>query len=296
MADHIIRALLDEPLVRIVAAITTEVTREASRRHGAVGAAQIALGRVSTTGLVLATLTKGGERVTLQISGRGRFGEIMADANDAGDVRAYVQNPNEVVAAGADERVQVADGVGTHGVVQVLRDLGLKERFTGQAPLISGEIDSDVEHYLRVSEQIESALGCEVILASPTEVGTAGGVLAQCMPGSEGLDVIRDLRHKLRNGRLFDALRAHATAEEVVLDLIGGEAHRLDVLDVRPVRFHCPCNPDRVVSALEMIGREALEQMIREDGGAEVTCNFCRERYHISVEELEQMIARRSEA
>jgi molecular chaperone Hsp33 len=292
--DHIIRALVDEPLVRIVAAITTDVAREASRRHGAVGGAQIALGRASTTGLLLATLTKGGERVTLQISADGKLGEIMADANDAGDVRAYVQNPNEIVAAGADERVSLVSGVGQQGVVCVLRDLGLKERFTGQSPLIAGEIDIDVEYYLRVSEQIESALGCEVILESPTEVGKAGGLLAQCMPGSEGLDVVRDLRHKMRNGRLFDALRTCETAEDMVLQMIGGDADRLEVLDLRSVRFHCPCTAERVTTALESFDRETLEQMIREDGGAEVTCNFCRARYDVPLEELEELIAKRS--
>jgi molecular chaperone Hsp33 len=294
MGDHIIRALVDEPLVRIVAAITSEVTREASRRHGAIGGAQIALGRASTTGLLLATLTKGGERVTLQVSANGKLGEIMADATDAGDVRAYVQNPNEIVAAGADERVSLAGGVGIQGVVCVLRDLGLKERFTGKAPLIAGEIDVDVEHYLRVSEQVESALGCEVILDSPTEVGKAAGVLAQCMPGSEGLDVVRDLRHKMRNGKLFEALHDCETAEDLVLQLLGGDPRRLDVLDIRPVRFHCPCSAERVLAALQTFGRDPLEEMIREDGGAEVTCNFCRERYAVSKQALEEMLANRS--
>src|SRR5262245_58477514 len=119
MGDHIIRALVDEPLVRIVAAVTTDVTREAVRRHQAVGGAQIALGRATTTGLLLATLTKGGERVTMQISADGRFGEIMADATDAGDVRGYLQHPHHIVAADADERVSLVAGVGSHGVVSV---------------------------------------------------------------------------------------------------------------------------------------------------------------------------------
>ena len=285
--------LVEQPLVRVVAAVTTRVSQEAARRHGAVAGAQVALGRAATTGLLLATLTQGNERVTLQVSGDGPLGEIVVDANGEGDVRAYVQHPGELVAAGQNERVSVARGVGGRGTVSVLRDLDLKERFTGQAPIISGEIDSDVEYYLRTSEQIESALGCEVVLESTTEVGSSAGVLAQCMPGEDGLPLVRELRHKFRNGALFDLVRDLETAEDIARGLLGRFADSLDVLDLRGVRFSCPCSVKRVASALELISHDTLERMIREDGGAEVTCNFCRERYDISKQHLEELLEKR---
>lgn len=288
--------LVEEPLVRVVAAVTTDLCREAARRHGAVAGAQIALGRAATSGTLLATLTKGYERLTMKVSGSGPLGELVVDAHGNGDVRAYVQHPGELVAAGVDARTALARGVGVRGTVSVLRDLNLRERFTGQAPIISGEIDADVEHYLRTSEQIESAVGCDVILESTTEIRRAAGVLAQCMPGEAGLPVVRDLRHKFRNGVLFDITRDCETPEAIARELLGELGDSLDVLEQRDVRFSCPCNADRVASALELVSHDTMERMIEEDGGAEVTCNFCRERYEISKDELEQMLEKRRRA
>lgn len=292
--DHIIRCLVGDPLVRVVAAVTTEASREAARRHGAVAGAEVALGRSVTAGLLLATLTKGNERVTLQVSGDGPFGDIVVDAHGNGDVRAYVQNPGELVAAGTETRASVARGVGGRGTVSVLRDVNLKERFTGQAPIISGEIDADVEHYLRTSEQIESAVGCDVVLESTTEIAATAGVLAQCMPGEAGLPVVRELRHKFRNGLLFGLVRDLPTAEDIARALLGELADGLEVLDIRSLRFSCPCSPERVAGALEMVSAETMERMIEEDGGAEVTCNFCRQCYDVSKEALRELLEKRA--
>jgi molecular chaperone Hsp33 len=293
MADHLLRALLADGSVRVIAAVTTDVAREAARRHRAVAGAAVALARGATSGLLLATLTKGGERVTLQVLGDGPLGGLTADATDAGDVRAYVKNAEALVPGGRERRAALHQAIGRHGVVNVVRDLGLREQYSGQSSLVTGEIDEDVEHYLRVSEQVESALGCEAVLGEGMVIAAAAGVLAQCMPGGAGVELVRDLQHQLRTGRLYDLLADGIDdAVDLVGALLGERAGELEVLETRAVRFHCPCSRERVEAMLELLGHEELSSMIRDDGRAEVFCNFCNERYEVSRRDLEAIRGR----
>jgi molecular chaperone Hsp33 len=296
MTDTIVRCVLRDPPLRVVAVTSTGVVREAARRHRAAGGAQVALGRGATCGLLLATLTKGGEQVTMQVLGSGPLGGLLVDATDAGHVRVSIKNPEVLVPGPRGQRLSVADGIGRRGVVSVARDLGMRFQNTGQSLIVSGEIDEDVEHYLTTSEQIDSALGCEVLLGDG-EVAVSAGVLVQCMPGEQSAHIVADVRERLRAGGLA-ALLAPDAAPEAAIDpvplaraLLGELGPRLEVLDTRPVRFHCPCTRERVQNSLMLLDVTELESMVSDGQGAEVTCNFCREVYQLTAEELEALLA-----
>ncbi len=288
LADHLVRAIDRERNIRVCAAVTTNLVADAARRHQLSAAAARAVGRALTSGLLLATLTKGEERVTVQLIGDGPIGSITVDANGAGDVRGYALHSH----AGADfppER-NIGDVVGQRGVVNVLRDLGLKELYQGQIALVSGEVDEDIEAYLRTSEQVPSALGCDVLLDGARVAGAAG-VLVQAMPGGDP-SIVRDAQHALRTGFIADLLRqglrsARAFAEHAwalgQLEFMGGE---------RSVRFHCKCSPERIGEMLALLGTVDLDEMIAEDKPAEVVCNYCNTRYQIGRSELERIRAR----
>ena len=290
-ADEIVRAVLTEHPVRVVAALTTEVTREAARRHQAGPAAALALGRGLTAGLLLATLTKDEERVSLQVLGDGPLGGVTVDADSGGTARGYVKNPHAAfpaAAAGAPGRPSLAALVGENGIVSAIRDLGLRESFSGQTALASGEIDEDVERYLLESEQIASALASDAIVAPGGSLEVAGGILVQALPGSDGDQVVAAAREALRAGGLRAILAARPDSAEALIDVaLGSRFGAVQVLDHRPVRFHCPCSRSRAATSLALLGDAELSAMILEDGKAEVTCNFCRARYEFDETALE---------
>jgi molecular chaperone Hsp33 len=288
VADQLVRAIDRERHVRVCAVITTVLVADAARRHELSPAASRALGRALTSGVLLATLTKGDERVTVQLLGDGPVGSLTVDANGAGDVRGYALH-GQAGADFGDERL-VADLVGRHGVVNVLRDLGLKELYQGQTPILTGEVDEDIEGYLRTSEQIPSALGCDVLLEGG-RVAAAAGILVQTMPGGDP-DVVREVQHALRTGiltaLLAEGVRSARTIAERVwtpggLEFLGGE---------RTVRFHCRCSAERIGDMLAMLGTVDLDEMIAENKPAEVVCNYCNTRYQVGRSELEQIRAR----
>jgi molecular chaperone Hsp33 len=297
VGDEIIRCTADGGAVRVVAVTATDVAREAIRRHGATGASAIALARGLTSGLLLATLTKDRERVTLQLLGDGPLGGLTVDATSEGTARAYVKDVDAPVGAdvGTGRRPILARAIGATGVVSVIRDLGMRESFRGQTSFASGEIDEDCERYLNESEQIDSAIRCETVLAPDGTLGAAAGILVQALPGGRGAAIVRTARERLLAGALRDALaKAHTPGagtptdpgtlvDEALGDLLGA----WHVLDARPVHFHCPCSRERAGASLALLGAAELGDMILEDGKAEVVCNFCRARHEFGEAELE---------
>jgi molecular chaperone Hsp33 len=283
-SDEIARCLIADKAVRVVAAVTTDTAREAARRHGASGGVAAALGRATTAGALLATLTKDVERVTLQMVGRGPLGAITVDASSDGQVRAFVKNPEVLVPARAGARVALGNFVGTKGVLGVARDLGLKEHFSGQTEIVDGEIDTDVEHYLITSEQIDSAIGCEALLDADLGLRVSAGVLLQALPGTEGAPLLAEARQRLRAGLLEELLLPGMSAADLARAVVGPD-ETLKVLESRPLQFHCPCSRDRATATLVLVGSD-LESLLEPDGGATVVCEFCRATYHFSRDTL----------
>jgi molecular chaperone Hsp33 len=286
--DEVVRCLLEGRPVRIVAATTTVAVREAARRHQAGPVATLALGRGLTAGLLLATLTKDDERVTLQILGDGPLGGLTVDATAAGTVRAYVKHPGGGLRPPAAARPSLAAAVGRVGLVNVIRDVGLRETFSGRIELASGEIDEDVERYLEKSEQVVSALACDVLWTPDGAVDFAAGILIQALPGSEGAALVAEARAFIAGGEFLRALgAARRDGAGVVAAVLGDRLGKVQLLDRRPVAFDCPCSRARAGTSLALLGETELAAMILDDGKAEVTCNFCRARYTFDEAELE---------
>ncbi len=295
MSDRLVRGIDRDAGLRVVVATTTDLVRDAALRHGAEGLGACALGRALTSSLLLATLTKGGERVTVQLQCDGPAGGISVDANDAGDVRGYLFHPDRAKLPCLG-RGRVVDVMGRHGVINVLRDLGLKERYQGQIALTTGEVDEDVEGYLRLSEQVPSALGCDVVIEEGSIVASAG-LLVQALPAKvarsetlpTGEEALREAQHALRSGRLWELLLRGEFSPRSLCDGVYGRA--VELLDERPLRFFCHCSRERVVDSLTLLTTVDLDEMIADDGKAEVTCNFCNRRYEVVADELEQIRA-----
>jgi molecular chaperone Hsp33 len=271
--DHLIRAIATDVNVRVVCSVTTELVTEAARRHRLKSGPTLALGKGLTAGLLLATTTKGKERVTVQLVGDGPLGAVTIDANADGDVRGYVRHPDATSAQ-----------LGRDGVCNVTRDLGLRELYQGQVNLVTGEVDEDVEAYLRTSEQVPSALGCEVVLADGGIVRAAAGVLVQALPEGD-TNAVREMQHALRTGRLRELLEDGLTS---AAELAGAlwTSGSLELLDERAARFACQCSRARISDMLRMLPPTDLDEMAAENHAAEIVCNYCNTAYVVERDEL----------
>jgi molecular chaperone Hsp33 len=288
--DQIIRCLLPDPPVRVVAAITTRTAREAARRHGARDGVAVAMGRAATAATLLATLTKDVERLSLRLLGDGPLGAITVDVSSSGGVRAFVKRPGLTIPVKPGDRLRLGDWVGREGLVGVVRDLGLREPIRGQTALRDGEIDTDVERYLIESEQIDSALGCEA-LVSNGELAISAGVLVQTLPEAQASSLLADARARLRAGLLTALLEIDDVGPVDLARAVLGEAGQsLKVLDRRGVEFLCPCSRERAAATLTLLGAGEVSSLREDDGGATVTCEFCKETYRFSESDLAKLL------
>ncbi|MBY4605989.1 redox-regulated molecular chaperone HslO [Bacillus sp. SPARC3] len=282
--DYLVKALAYDGKVRAYAARTTDMVNEGQRRHGTWPTASAALGRTMTASLMLGAMLKGDDKLTVKIEGGGPIGAIVADANAKGEVRAYVSNPQVHFDLNEQGKLDVRRAVGTSGTLSVVKDLGLREFFTGQVEIVSGELGDDFTYYLVSSEQIPSSVGVGVLVNPDNTILAAGGFIIQLMPGTDD-ETITKIEQRLSQVEPISKLIQKGLTPEEILEEVLGE--KPEILETMPVKFHCPCSKYRFETAILGLGKKEIQDMIEEDGQAEAVCHFCNEKYLFTKEELE---------
>ncbi|MEH7444674.1 Hsp33 family molecular chaperone HslO [Bacillus sp. JJ1122] len=287
MSDYLVKALAFDGQIRAYAVKSTDTVGEAQRRHYTWPVASAALGRTMTAGLMMGAMLKGDDKLTIKIAGGGPLGPILVDSNARGEVRGYVTNPHVHFDLNEHGKLDVRRGVGTDGTLSVVKDIGMRDYFTGQVPLVSGELGEDFTYYFVTSEQVPSSVGVGVLVNPDNTIKAAGGFIIQLMPGTSD-ETITYIENRLKEippvSKLIDK---GLSPEELLEELLGKE--NVKVLETSPVSFECNCSKERFHNALISLGSEELRDMIETDGQAEAHCHFCNEKYLYTKEELEEM-------
>lgn len=288
--DEIVRVLIEDAPVKAMAISGRDIVERARAIHGTWPVATAALGRTLLAASMLgAQLKEEGGSVTLRIKGGGPLGTILAVSDCGGNVRGYVQNPAVDVPRKAVGKLDVGAAVGTDGMLTLIRDMGLKEPYVGSVALLSGEIAEDLAGYFVQSEQIPTACALGVLVDPDSSVKAAGGYLIQLLPGADEGVVERIEDGIARVGPVSALLDRGAGPEELLRQVLAD--FQVKVLEHSPVAYRCDCSRERVSRALISMGRSELRSLIEEQGGAEITCQFCDRVYHFTKEELERLLA-----
>jgi molecular chaperone Hsp33 len=285
--DYLVRIITKNANVRGLACVTSHLVGETCRRHGAYPTACVALGRALTGGALMGALLKTGQRVALRFEGNGPLEKIIVEAESNGAVRGYVKVPHVDLPL-KNGKFDVSGALGDSGLLTVVKDLRLKEPYTGMVELYTGEIGEDLAFYLTESEQIPSAVGLGVSVDTDGGVSAAGGFIIQSFPPyqKETVDV---LIAQIRDMSSITELISEGKTPEQLLDILFSGIP-FDILEERPLAFKCSCSRERVEKALIALGREEIEGMISRQRETTVTCEFCRESYQLRREELEKLV------
>ncbi|MHC9537414.1 Hsp33 family molecular chaperone HslO [Dellaglioa sp. BT-FLS60] len=289
MEDYLVKSLAFEGQLRVYAVTATNTVAEAQRRHDTWSAASAALGRSLVGTLLLSTSTlSGDEKMTVKINGNGPVGAIVIDGNANGTVKGYLGEPHIHLPLNEKHKIDVKGAVGTQGSMAVTKDMGMKEPFTGQVPLVSGELGEDFTYYLAKSEQIPSSVGLSVFVNTDNTIEVAGGFMIQVMPGATD-EVLDALEKKLAEMPMVsELLRDGKTPEEIIYLMFGEE--NVNILDKMSVAFECDCSKDKFYGSLATLPKSDITEMIELDHGAEAVCRFCGNKYHYSESELMQLL------
>ena len=290
MNDYIIRATAANDQIRAFAAVTTEMVETAREHHNTSPVATAALGRLLTAGAMMGSMMKGETDVlTLQIKAGGPLQGITVTADSQGNVKGYVGNPDVCIPANSKGKLDVAGAVGP-GFLTVIKDMGLKEPYSGQVMLQTCEIAEDLTYYFATSEQVPSAVGLGVLMNKNNTVRQAGGFIVQLMPFAEE-EVISRLEQNVQKINSVTNLLEEGHTPESLLEKVL-EGFDVQINEKMDTRFCCNCSKERVAKALISIGRKELNEMIQEGKPIEMNCHFCNTNYNFTVEELKEILRR----
>ena len=291
MTDYIVRAMAGNAQIRAFAATTRNTVEAARVAHNLSPVASAALGRTLTAGAMMGAMLKGeNELVTLQFQGDGPIEGIIVTADSMGNVKGYVGNPSVMLPPNYAGKLDVGAAVG-YGMLQVTKDMGLKEPYCGQTVINTGEIAEDLTYYFASSEQVPSSVGLGVLMDKElANVRQAGGFIIQLMPFADDA-VIEKLEQNLSQiPSVTTMLDEGMTPEDMLKRVL--EGMDVEFTDTLPVQFSCNCSKERIEKALVSVGEKDLKDMIADGKPIEVNCHFCNTNYTFTIEDLQGLLKR----
>ena len=287
MSDYMVRATAADGAIRAFAVTSKELVEEAKNRHGTCPIMTAALGRLLSAGVMMGSMMKGEkDLLTLQIQGDGPGGGLTVTADASGHVKGYPHVAVIDLPVNDQGKLNVGGAMG-NGTLRVIKDLGLKEPYIGQAALQTGEIAEDLTYYFAVSEQVPSSVGLGVLMNKDNTVRQAGGFIIQLMPFVED-EVIEKLEENLKSLEpVTTMLDRGFTPERMLEEVLQG--FEVTVNDTMPVSFYCNCSKERVTKALISIGADKMQEMIDDGEPVSINCHFCNTDYTFEIDELKEI-------
>ncbi|KGR77463.1 Hsp33 family molecular chaperone HslO [Ureibacillus sinduriensis] len=289
MKDYLVRAVGYNGQIRAFAARTTETVSEAQKRHHTWPVVSAALGRSMTASVMMGAMLKGEDKITVKVDGKGPIGAMVIDAEAKGHVRGFVSNGQVHFPLNEHGKLDVRAGVGTEGFLSVVKDLGMKDMFSSQVPIVSGEIAEDFTYYFATSEQVPSSVGLGVLVNPDNTILAAGGFIIQLMPGCKE-ETIAALENHLATIEPVSKMIEKGMTPEEILAAVLGEQGEVQILSTMPVQFQCTCSKERYSRALMGLGVNEIEEIIEEEGNIETQCHFCLETYDFTEDELQSLV------
>ncbi len=284
----LVRTISHEGGAICIAVDSTDAIAKMEQIHKTSAVITAAEGRLLTAASIMGTLLKSkNDSITLRMEGNGPVGHLIAVSDGSGNVKGYMTNPVVELPLNEKGKLDVAGAVGNDGFLYVIRDMGMKEPYIGQVPIVSGEIAEDITSYYAVSEQIPSVCGLGVLVNPDLSVKAAGGFMVQLLPGAtdEEIDMLEANIAKLKP--VSQMIEDGMTPQEIAFKVL--EGFEPEVLDEYDMGYVCDCSRDRVERALISIGRKELLEMAKEEKQIEVGCQFCDKKYVFTGPQLKEL-------
>lgn len=287
---------------RVYITITTDMVQKAADIHQTTPLASAGLGRVLTAaGLMGIMLKSDQDKLTVNFRGDGPAKQILATAYGDGSVKGYIANPYVDLPLKENGKLDVGGSMGI-GDLTVIKDLGLKEPYIGTIALVSGEIADDLTAYFFISEQQNSSVALGVKVERDLSIGAAGGMIIQMLPQAEegAVDALENMIAEMeplttiidRTVKSSAGMTESGIVSKLLEEIFRGmpQEYMPEALEERDITWNCDCSHERMASALATIGKKDMQEIIEEDGQAELQCHFCLKKYNFSRDELTDIL------
>ena len=289
MKDRLIDCLAYDGKVSIKCISSTDMVEEARKLHDLSPTASAALGRLLTITSIMGYETKEKKgSITNQIKGDGPLGMLTAVGESNGNVKGYVANPKLDLPLNENNgKLDVGTAVGKHGMLYIIKDLGIGKHYVGMTPIVSGEIAEDFTNYFATSEQTPSVIALGV-LVDKNGIRSAGGYKLSLMPDATD-EIISKIEEQVgKIDPVSKMLDEQKTLEEIAKEVTGD--NNLKVLAEINPEYKCNCSREKCEKGLIAIGKEELQKIIDEEEKIEIACNFCDKKYEFTREDMKKLL------
>lgn len=287
MTDKLTKAVTSNGMIRIYAVNSKNIAESAHKFHSTMPLATAALGRVLTGAVLMGNMLKDEDTsLTLQMHGDGPLGRVLAVANSKGEVKGYIESPTVDLPLNSAGKLDVGRGIGK-GYLSVVKDMKMKDPYVGQVPIQTGEIGDDLAFYFAQSEQIASLVALGVLVDRDYSVKQAGGFIVQIMPDCDEFNLKKFEKSAESITSVTQMLERGLSNEELIYEVM--KDFEVDILEEKEVCYHCDCSDERMQRAIISLGKKEIQDIIDEQGEAEIVCQFCNKKYVYGKNGLEKM-------
>ncbi|MGB9812954.1 MAG: Hsp33 family molecular chaperone HslO [Thermovenabulum sp.] len=286
--DYVVRAIDEKAGILAFCGRTTMLVEKARTIHNTLPTASAAFGRLLTASALMGLMLKGEkDTVTLRVDGEGISGTIVAHADSKGNVKGFIGNPSADLPLNEKGKLDVSGIVGNSGTLTVIKDLGLKEPYIGQVPLISGELAEDLTYYFAKSEQIPSCVALGVLVDTDSSIKASGGFIIQLLPESDEKAAIY-IEEKLKEIKsITQLIENHITPEDILKEIL--KDFNLKFTLKHEIQYSCNCSKEKIESILLSLGKEEVENILKTEGMVELVCNYCKKAYRFNEEDVKKI-------
>ena len=289
MKDRLIACFAYDGKVSIKGISSTDMVEEARTLHDLSPTASAALGRLLTITSIMGYETKEEKgSITNQIKGDGPLGMLTAVGESNGNVKGYVANPKLDLPLNENNgKLDVGTAVGKHGMLYIIKDLGIGKPYVGMTPIVSGEIAEDFTNYFATSEQTPSVIALGV-LVDKNGIRSAGGYKLSLMPDATD-EIISKIEEQVgKIDPVSKMLDEQKTLEEIAKE-VTGDSNLKVLAEINP-EYKCNCSREKCEKGLIAIGKEELQKIIDEEEKIEIACNFCDKKYEFTREDMKKLL------
>ena len=284
MENNVLIATALNSHARIYMINSKNIVEEARRLHNMWPTSCAALGRTLSVTALMGLMQKDeNEVVTVTINGGGSIGTILCVANCNGEVKGFCGDPQLYLKYNDSNKLAVGLIVGTDGYLKVTKNLKLKQQYTSQVALQSGEIGDDFAYYFSASEQRPTIVSVGVLVDTDYSVKSAGAMIIELLPNHTEEDIVYLENLKLQP--ISSVLDNNDSLKEY-LDSLFKDAQ---ILEERSVSYKCDCSRERFMSNILTLPKNEIEELALDDK-IEIKCEFCNKEYVFDKDDINTIL------
>lgn len=282
----LLKALSNDKNIRYYSVDTTDIIKEIVKIHNPSPGAMLALAKIATFAAIYGpSILSDKEKVTIKIEGNGTIGTVYADTNKFGEVKIMCTNPNAEIPM-VDGKLDVDGVIGHSGKITVIKDMGMKENYVAISPILSEDISKTFSYFMKISEQIPSAVGLGINFNENGEIIVCGGYMVQVLPGASDEQI--EMVERNVTSSLNPTTMLLEFSHEEMLEMLSRNDYR--IIEELDTKFSCDCSKDRFSSKVMTLGRKELNEIFSNDSKIEIICEFCKTKYNIEEGDVNKLL------